>query len=59
MQNVFYSYGGFLLIYFILALTTLVLLIRLGRTPTPDRFPPPGAPDGAVSLPGGGDHALA
>ena len=59
VQNVFYSYGGFLLIYFILALTTLVLLIRLGRTPTPDRFPPPGAPDGAVSVPGGGDHALA
>lgn len=45
VQNVFYSYGGFILIYFILALTTAVLLVRLGRAPIPDHFPPPGAPE--------------
>ncbi|MFT4040845.1 MAG: cytochrome ubiquinol oxidase subunit I, partial [Thermomicrobiales bacterium] len=45
VQNVIYSYGGFTLVYIILAVTTLVLLVRLGRAPIPDRFPPPGAPE--------------
>lgn len=44
VQNVIYSYGGFTLVYLILAVTTLVLLVRLGRAPIPDHFPPPGAP---------------
>ena len=59
VQNVIYSYGGFNLIYLILAFTTLVLLVRLGRTPIPDHFPPPGAPESTGSTTEGGARALA
>lgn len=59
VKNVFYSFGGFTLIYLILAFTTLVLLIRLGRTPIPDSFPPPGGPERADRVPEGGARASA
>lgn len=59
MKNVFYSFGGFTLIYLILAFTTLALLIRLGRTPIPDSFPPPGAPESADRVQEGGVRASA
>ena len=59
VQNVFYSFGGFILIYVILAFTTAVLLVRLGRAPIPDHFPPPGAPESAGSASEGGSRAVA
>ena len=59
VQNVFYSFGGFILIYVILAITTAVLLVRLGRAPIPDRFPPPGAPGARVDSPEGAGRAVA
>jgi cytochrome bd ubiquinol oxidase subunit I len=56
----FVALGGFTLVYIILAITTVWLLVRLGRQPLPELAPPPGPP---LSNPSRSDedarHALA
>jgi cytochrome d ubiquinol oxidase subunit I len=43
VPNQFVAFGGFTLVYLLLALTLAVLLIRLGRTPLPEPALPPEA----------------
>jgi cytochrome d ubiquinol oxidase subunit I len=55
----FIAFGGFTLVYVVLAVTLVWLLIRLGRQPLPELAPPPGPPMPAPENTEDAHHALA
>jgi cytochrome d ubiquinol oxidase subunit I len=58
VPNQFIALGGFTLVYILLAVTCIVLLLRLGRAPIPDLNRPPGEPRDDVGK-GEASHAVA